>query len=70
MLHLGAQKVLADYGGSLPGTAGELKDLPGIGPYTAGLCVCVCVCVRARARVFFVGIGRANRLTSGKTSAC
>eukprot|EP00752_Nemacystus_decipiens_P009795 g8744.t2 len=36
MLHLGAQKVLTDYGGSLPGTARELKDLPGIGPYTAG----------------------------------
>ena len=51
MLHLGAQKVLADYGGSLPRTAKELKDLPGIGPYTAGvrlLCLCpscVVVCL-------------------------
>eukprot|EP00903_Cladosiphon_okamuranus_P013359 g12451.t1 len=36
MLHLGAQKVLADHGGSLPRTARELRDLPGIGPYTAG----------------------------------
>ncbi|CAM9221171.1 unnamed protein product [Scytosiphon promiscuus] len=36
MLHLGAQKVMADYGGCLPNTAKELKDLPGIGPYTAG----------------------------------
>lgn len=38
MLHLGAQKVMADHGGSLPSTAKELKDLPGIGPYTAGTC--------------------------------
>ncbi|CAM9656730.1 unnamed protein product, partial [Hapterophycus canaliculatus] len=36
MLHLGAKKVMADHGGSLPSTAKELKDLPGIGPYTAG----------------------------------
>lgn len=36
MLHEGAKKVVADYGGSLPSTAKELKDLPGIGPYTAG----------------------------------
>lgn len=36
MLHEGAKKVMADYGGSLPRTAKELKELPGIGPYTAG----------------------------------
>lgn len=36
MLHEGAKKVQSDYGGSLPGTAKDLKDLPGIGPYTAG----------------------------------
>lgn len=36
MLHEGAKKVQTDYGGSLPRTAKELKDLPGIGPYTAG----------------------------------
>lgn len=36
MLHEGAKKVMSDYGGSLPSTAKELKNLPGIGPYTAG----------------------------------
>ena len=36
MLHEGARKVLSDYGGSLPSTAKCLKELPGIGPYTAG----------------------------------
>lgn len=36
MLHEGAKKVQSEYGGSLPGTAKELKELPGIGPYTAG----------------------------------
>ncbi|CBJ29881.1 conserved unknown protein [Ectocarpus siliculosus] len=36
MLHEGAKKVVSDHSGCLPGTAKELKDLPGIGPYTAG----------------------------------
>lgn len=48
MLHEGAKKVQADHGGSLPGTAKELKELPGIGPYTAGAAgaiVCAIVCV-------------------------
>ncbi|CAM9855582.1 unnamed protein product [Ectocarpus fasciculatus] len=36
MLHEGAKKVVSDHNGCLPGTAKELKDLPGIGPYTAG----------------------------------
>lgn len=36
MLHEGAKKVVLDHSGCLPGTAKELKDLPGIGPYTAG----------------------------------
>lgn len=37
MLHEGAKKVVSDHSGCLPGTARELKDLPGIGPYTAGV---------------------------------
>ena len=35
-LQKAAQKVMADYDGRLPETAGELRKLPGIGPYTAG----------------------------------
>jgi len=35
-LHLAAQDVVAKYGGSLPRTAAELRQLRGIGPYTAG----------------------------------
>ncbi len=31
-----AQVIVADYGGELPGTADELRKLPGIGDYTAG----------------------------------
>ena len=31
-----AQKIMTDFGGLLPRTAGELKSLPGIGDYTAG----------------------------------
>lgn len=36
LLHEGAKKVQEIHGGSLPSTAQELKELPGIGPYTAG----------------------------------
>ncbi|CAM9722567.1 unnamed protein product, partial [Laminaria digitata] len=36
MLHEGARKVQADHRGSVPSTAKALKELPGIGPYTAG----------------------------------
>jgi len=35
-LHLAAKDVQATYGGSLPRTAAELRQLRGIGPYTAG----------------------------------
>ena len=35
-LHRAAQQVVAEYGGRLPRTVGELRTLPGIGPYTAG----------------------------------
>jgi len=35
-LHKAAQVVVADYSGILPSTAGDLRNLPGIGPYTAG----------------------------------
>ena len=38
MLHEGARKVQSDHGGSVPRTAKALKELPGIGPYTAGGC--------------------------------
>lgn len=34
-LHRAAEKVMADYGGELPHTASALKQLPGIGDYTA-----------------------------------
>lgn len=37
MLHEGAKMVQSELGGSVPGTAKELKGLPGIGPYTAGM---------------------------------
>lgn len=35
-LHAGAQHVLHAHDGQLPRTAHELRELPGIGPYTAG----------------------------------
>ena len=35
-LQKAAQKVMEAYGGRLPESAGELRKLPGIGPYTAG----------------------------------
>jgi len=35
-LHAGARAVDARFGGALPARAAELRDVPGIGPYTAG----------------------------------
>jgi A/G-specific adenine glycosylase len=35
-LHAGAQAVDTRFGGSLPSRAAELREVPGIGPYTAG----------------------------------
>jgi A/G-specific adenine glycosylase len=35
-LHAGAQAVDTRFGGALPSRAAELRDVPGIGPYTAG----------------------------------
>jgi A/G-specific adenine glycosylase len=35
-LHAGAREVDARFGGTLPSRATELRDVPGIGPYTAG----------------------------------
>ncbi|HZJ64044.1 MAG TPA: A/G-specific adenine glycosylase, partial [Kofleriaceae bacterium] len=35
-LHAGAQEVDARFGGALPMRAAELREVPGIGPYTAG----------------------------------
>jgi A/G-specific adenine glycosylase len=35
-LHAGAQTVDARFGGALPSRAAELREVPGIGPYTAG----------------------------------
>src|SRR6185436_14771474 len=35
-LHAGAQAVDARFGGALPSRAAELREVPGIGPYTAG----------------------------------
>ena len=35
-LHRGAQEVVARHGGAVPGSAAELRALPGIGRYTAG----------------------------------
>jgi len=35
-LHRAAAKVVADFGGELPGEVEQLRKLPGIGPYTAG----------------------------------
>ncbi len=35
-LHRAAQKIVADHGGRLPNTVEELRQLPGIGRYTAG----------------------------------
>lgn len=34
-LHNAAQTVVEDYDGEVPGSAEELQDLPGVGPYTA-----------------------------------
>eukprot|EP01041_Mallomonas_annulata_P004016 gene4016-7998_t len=36
LLLKGAQKIMNDYGGCLPEDASELRNIPGIGPYTAG----------------------------------
>lgn len=36
LMHKAAQVVVADYGGELPADADALRDLPGIGRYTAG----------------------------------
>ncbi|HEX5032886.1 MAG TPA: A/G-specific adenine glycosylase [bacterium] len=36
LLHRGAQAVLKQHGGRMPQNAGGLRELPGIGPYTAG----------------------------------
>src|SRR6188472_161782 len=35
-LHAGARWVAEERGGQLPRTADDLRDVPGIGPYTAG----------------------------------
>ena len=35
-LHAGARAVDAQFGGALPSCAAELREVPGIGPYTAG----------------------------------
>ncbi len=35
-LHRGAREVIARYGGRVPGSARELRSLPGVGRYTAG----------------------------------
>lgn len=35
-LHKAAKRIVSEYGGKLPDTAGELLKLPGIGDYTAG----------------------------------
>lgn len=35
-LHKAARQIVEDYSGEFPETADELKELPGIGPYTAG----------------------------------
>lgn len=34
-MHAAARKLVTEFGGRLPGTAKELSELPGIGPYTA-----------------------------------
>lgn len=35
-LHAAAKKIVADFEGKLPASAEKLRELPGIGPYTAG----------------------------------
>ena len=35
-LQKAAKKIVNDYGGEFPSTVDEIKDLPGVGPYTAG----------------------------------
>jgi A/G-specific adenine glycosylase len=35
-LHAAAQKIVTEHGGEFPRTVGELRELPGIGRYTAG----------------------------------
>jgi A/G-specific adenine glycosylase len=35
-LHAAAKRIVTDHGGMFPGTAAELRQLPGIGRYTAG----------------------------------
>lgn len=35
-LHRAAREVMEEYGGRLPADAGRLRELPGVGPYTAG----------------------------------
>jgi A/G-specific adenine glycosylase len=40
-LHAAAQRVVGDCGGAFPCTAGGLRDLPGVGPYTAAAVVSI-----------------------------
>ena len=35
-LHKGARQVMADFGGAIPADVGQLREISGIGPYTAG----------------------------------
>ena len=48
-LQSAARKIVAEYGGSLPGTCAELRKLPGIGPYTAGAVASICFGERVAA---------------------
>ncbi|MDQ3301393.1 MAG: A/G-specific adenine glycosylase [Myxococcota bacterium] len=46
-LHAGARAIDASWGGALPRRAGELREVPGIGPYTAGAIASIAFAERA-----------------------
>jgi A/G-specific adenine glycosylase len=54
-LHAGAREVVARFGGSVPGTAAELRSLPGVGRYTAGA-------------IASIGFGRREPLVDGNVA--
>lgn len=74
-LHRAAQVVVAQHGGELPRTVDGLRDLPGIGRYTAGAIASIAMDVRAPLvdgnviRVFARVFGLEGDLTTTKAQA-
>ncbi len=48
-LQSAARRIVSEYGGELPATSAQLRELPGIGPYTAGAIASICFGERVAA---------------------